>query len=495
MSEAQDTVPSAAEPGKLATALRSLGPYGIVVLCAGVVHPLLIAPAIATSCLAFFVGERAHPGEPWRFAAGWLLSSGLLVPCLWALMQRSVWPVVLAAAAAGLLAVALRVGPRRLAQDWRAQPMLASTSYLLLTGLLLRAASGHLLAPLSDDVLFALYAAAEPPGLEQPELDAASRIVVARLEHYQRGAKARPTAVSTENLSVTLLRTYPGAAYVTLWLDGRAPIRGQASGGVLGADLARATDRALDSAAEWTSWVQGAARVRFQIDLTGPPEPIRRRPLHPLVLAALAPMTPVSAKHLGKLSLLAQLVYEIEPGVDGLVLRLGEREATLLPSDPVLYGWLTPRVEGRIKMLERLLEELGPRLGAGKDAWLGPDAQLYKMRSTSFGRPVPAGPDQAVRLYRGNVALEPPDAAAIGHGLDEAAAWLARRGEPMAPSTTNTFPMQIGPALITTPRGTLAASTGYFITISFCKARPDSVRRPMRRCAQRRAHSVGSSRA
>ncbi|MBW2528714.1 MAG: hypothetical protein JRI23_31355 [Deltaproteobacteria bacterium] len=180
----------------------------------------------------------------------------------------------------------------------------------------------------------------------------------------------------------------------------------------------------MDGTEQWQQWVTAAAQVRIQIDLPGRAVPVGRRWVHPLLVGGIAMTGPISRKSLGRFDLAGQLLYEVEPGIDGLVLRSGKHEAVVLPSDPVTHGWLTPRVQYRTAKLEALLNRLSELAGGPQSLWSQAESELYKFRSFSFGRPVPDAAGGAMPLYRGNVIGDAPDSDAILAGIEEAGRWL-----------------------------------------------------------------------
>ena len=434
--------PGSDDPSRRAGHWQLLGvlPYLAVVAVAVAIHPrLLVASSLATGAtLAIYL--RLCRGQPGRMASGALVALALLLPCLWTVVQHTAWPGVLCGLATLGLFGLNRASRGAFARWWREQAPFASLMcvFALLGGL--RLAGGVVTAPLNDDALLELYAAPAPQELEQTELDAAVGVVSSTLRHYHRATNGQPEGttmarVGEDDLDSRLARPHDGEVWVTLWLGGKS-LRGRAAEGVLLVDLARATRRALDSAPDWSLWVGAAERVSIQIDLAEPGTRVSRRWSHLPVLLALSLLSPVSQHHLGKLDLLYQLVYEIEPGVDGLALRVGEYTATILPADPIAFGWLSPRVEGRegssgrAEMVKLLLGELGRQAGVAPDGWRAPGAELRKFRTLSFGRPAQAGPAAARRFYRGNVLVPQPDDAAILSALGEAGDWLRRSTRP-----------------------------------------------------------------
>ena len=417
-------------------------PYILVLLLYLSVSRLLALPGILIVVAVVLLYERLHAGSLWRYPAGWLVSLLLIVPCsyLYVYERIALIPVVLAPVA--LLVIAHYATSGRLGRWWSAQPMFGSLLYLVVTAALLFGATGRFgLPPLTDDLLFELYVAPEGFRLNQVEMEAAIELVEASILEYQRNdGDGIPSAVHEEALDLTLRQERHREVFVTLWVDRRSPIRGRSHGNRLFEDLCRATDQALDSTTRWETWVRGADHVRIQVDISHRPVRLHRRAVHQSVLRVAEAMQRVFApryyaklrekddRPFGKRGFVHQLFYEVEPGVDGLVLRAGDKEGVILPGDVVTRGWLTPRVLKRTVKIDTMLRQLCRDARGSRDLWSLPGTDLYKFRSFCFGRPVPDG--SVVELYRGNVLIDDVDSQAILDGLEEAGLWLLRTVKP-----------------------------------------------------------------
>ncbi|HEU4539093.1 MAG TPA: hypothetical protein VFS00_33460, partial [Polyangiaceae bacterium] len=102
------------------------------------------------------------------------------------------------------------------------------------------------------------------------------------------------------------------------------------------------------------------------------------------------------------------LDWLVDPGLDGLVARRGDKEAWSLPS------WAVERGEGAARSLDGLDGELGGRADAAA-----------RFRSFSFVEGVEGEPGP-LPLHRGNVLRGPPDPEMLRQSLLEAGAFLAR---------------------------------------------------------------------
>jgi len=158
----------------------------------------------------------------------------------------------------------------------------------------------------------------------------------------------KPLPVRFDELSVAL--SEPGASFTTLHLDGR--LRGCC--GTLEARQALAADVA-------NSAFQAAFRdPRF--------EPVRRDefPGLELEVSVLSPMTPMSVADE------RDLLRQLEPGVDGLVIVEGLRRATFLPK--VWESLPDPR---------QFLAQLKLKCGLSPDYWSG-QLEFLRYRTTSY---------------------------------------------------------------------------------------------------------------
>ena len=425
------------------TALLSLPYLGVLYLYAADAAFLLL-PGVLVCAGVFLLYERIHRGHVWRFPAGWLVSLLMLLPCIYLYVYERLAVLVLVAAPALLLLGASLATRGAVGRWWSRQPMFGSLLYLLAVAGMLLGLTGKMgLPPISDDTLFELYAAPQRFRMNQDEMDASLKVVDAALEGYQRdqgdGVPAEVSALEAD-LPTVLRQVGDQDVYVTLWLDRKSMLRGHAAGGRLFEDLSSATDQALDGTLRWRDWVDGRERVRIQVDVVDDARLVKRRPLHQAVMVVrngvVAGLRKMGVKlpkrmlkeDLSEMGYVYQLIYEVEPGVDGMILRSGDREGFFLPADPVTRGWLTPRVRSRADKVLRMMHQLSREARGGRDLWKQDGVELHKFRSFCFGRPVPGG--QTVELYRGNVLLDGADGQRILDGIEEAGGWLLRTVQP-----------------------------------------------------------------
>ncbi len=404
------------------------GLYLVVLAVAMGLDSALVLPAVVISVFAFFSYEHLHPGHPWRFPVGVVVSVVLVVLNVFVVAYQAWWLAAAMAAPAMVLlgARATRLG--RFGRWWARRPELGSMLYLGSVVALVAAVNGRLSPLLNDDVLFELYAAPQTFQLSQPAIEAAVDTVQRTIEAYDaQGADGVPESLSAQAgaLPAALRAEHGRDVHVTLWLDQDPFLRGSSAGGTLHRDLSRATIQALTRSDDVSRWVQRARDVRIQVDVADPPERIRSRPSHKLALGAMSLFSLVGRRTLTAPRWLSQLSYELEPGIDGVLLRAGNRTGGFLPGDPVTRGWLSPRVRGRVAKIERIMAEMSRDAGGPADLWTRDDALLYKFRAFSFGRPAVSSGHRAVRLYRANVLLESVDSLAILDGIAEVARWLS----------------------------------------------------------------------
>jgi hypothetical protein len=342
-------------------------PYAVLVALAGSLGPRLWLPAAVVGLASFSYFELRCRGR-WRHPAGWGVALALLI----------------------------------------------------LTVLLAPRGPGGLLLPVAGDDLLA--AVVTPP--PAPTLDAAGRgEALDRVD-----AALADWAAHEDEASCAAVGEVPGGSgiretHVSLWLDDERLVRGRSATGRLGEDLCRATFAALDRGEDRPRWAAGGNRVRIQIDLSGPTRRVGGRPVRHAVrwlVGAVAVGDPNRAT--GVRGLLADAVVEIEPGIDGIELWIDRERGVVLPADPVVRGWLTPRVRGRAEKVERLLIHAARDMRRGPGTWRESGARVLRFRTLAFGRPVPGGP--AVELVRGNVPLEEAGADALLAGAGAAADWL-----------------------------------------------------------------------
>jgi hypothetical protein len=419
-------------------------PYIGVVMMYASVSRLLALPGAVMALAVLLIYERLHPKSLWRYPAGWLVSLALIVPCAYLYVYEKIALVPLIAAPGVLLVAANVATSGAVLKWWARQPGFGSLVYLLVTTALLFGLTGRFgLPPLCDDLLFELYAAPEGYRLNQKEMDQSVDLVDACIHDYSRDdGNGIPTSVEAmEGGLETALRQNPEReVFVSLWMDRKAMIRGSSSGGRLYEDVCRATDGALDSTKRWRDWKDGADRVRIQVDILNEPVPLRRRTVHHVILAISEQCTRWFAPKLYEKRMKKddrpfrhrvyahQLFYEVEPGVDGLMLAAGDQQGRFLPGDAVTRGFLTPRIPRRADKIEKLMRQLCREARGAKDLWTQPGTKLFKFRSFCFGRPVPEG--RVVEFYRGNVLVDEVDSHAILAGIEEAGGWLLRTVKP-----------------------------------------------------------------
>ena len=419
-------------------------PYIGVVMIYASVSRLLALPGAVMALAVLLIYERLHPKSLWRYPAGWLVSLALIVPCAYLYVYEKIALVPLIAAPGLLLVVANLATSGAVLRWWALQPGFGSLVYLLVTTGLLFGMTGRFgLPPLCDDLLFELYAAPEGFRLNQKEMDQTVDVVDACIRGYARDdGDGIPDSVRAmeSGLETTLRQNPEREVFVSLWIDRKSLIRGNSSEGRLYEDACRATDDALDSTKRWRDWVDGADRVRIQVDILNEPVPLRRRTVHHVILAISEQCTAWFAPKLYEKRMekddrpfrhrvyAHQLFYEVEPGVDGLMLAAGDKEGRFLPGDPVTRGFLTPRIVRRADKVEKLMRQLCREARGAKDLWTQPETKLFKFRSFCFGRPVPEG--RVVEYYRGNVLVSEADSHAILTGIEEAGGWLLRTVKP-----------------------------------------------------------------
>jgi hypothetical protein len=420
-------------------------PYLLVLAFYTSVSRRLLIPGLLVCAFTAAVQHRIHRKSLWRYPAGWLLSLLLIVPCAYLYVYERIAVVGLVLAPGLVLLAAHLMSRGAVGRFWNSRPMLAAATYIVTVTLLLVFLAGRVgLPPVTDDMLFGLYEAPSTIRLNQAEMDQAVAIVESAVREYDRDSDEIPATIAAQD------RTLPQAlrgdrheeVWVTMWVDRRSPVRGHASGGRLFEDLSRAADEALDGTRRYKTWVDGVDRVRIQIDLADKPVRLERRVVHHGVMRVVelcwrwfapryhAKVMKKSPDTFAERAYLNQLFYEVEPGVDGLILNAGDRRGTILPGDPVTRGWLTPRVQRRSGKLEAIMRNLCREARGSRDLWSQPDTELSKFRSFCFGRPVPGG--GVVEYYRGNVLVDGIDSHALVHGIEEAGRWLLNTVKPDA---------------------------------------------------------------
>ena len=234
---------------------------------------------------------------------------------------------------------------------------------------------------LTSDLLFRAWEHRYPgPDLSSATQQAGVEVVRAALRADWSGDDL-PASVAALIGEAQLADKIDHPVYVSLFRPGTTVRpRGEARSGTLGEAIARATHEAFGKlAGESSNWLADVDNIRFSVDVAGEP-------------AALPTQYMKSLWNL------------VEPGVDGLIVRRGSEEGVMLPAEPVTSGWLTPRLLGRTKKLEKMFRETTKAAGLGLDDWKKNDTEVLRFRTTAFG--VATGDGPAVPLYRGNVLFE-----------------------------------------------------------------------------------------
>jgi hypothetical protein len=254
----------------------------------------------------------------------------------------------------------------------------------------------------SADLLFAAFA---PPD-EGPKLDVATKQAAVDLvrTHVRMLSRKVKNGNTDEAIAAApgLATKLSQPAWVSLFRPGSiARLRGRGDAGRLADSVLRAADAALDSAGESRAdWLAAADTLRFSIELPGEPVALPTRRMK-------------------------TLWNFIEPGVDGLVVRRSGSEGVLLPAEPVTLGFLSPRVRGRSKSIEKCMQHACKLGGLGVDDWKKDDSEVLRFRSQSFGVTSADGP--ATDFYRG-ITLWPGPVTeqAVLDSIRDGGRWLAR---------------------------------------------------------------------
>ncbi|HCP47141.1 MAG TPA: hypothetical protein DIU15_13950, partial [Deltaproteobacteria bacterium] len=231
---------------------------------------------------------------------------------------------------------------------------------------------------LTSDLLFRAWQHRYPgPDLSAETQQAGVDVVRAALRAQWAG-ESLPASVSALTTQAQLSDKVDYPVYVSLFRPGTTTRpRGESSAGTLGEAIARATHEAVGRLGpESENWMADVDNIRFSVDVAGQP-------------AALPTLYMKSLWNL------------VEPGVDGLIVRRGSEEGVMLPAEPVTSGFLSPRVLGRTKKLEKMFRELCKRTGLGLNDWKKDGTELLRFRTTAFG--VATGDGPAVPFFRGNV--------------------------------------------------------------------------------------------
>jgi hypothetical protein len=228
----------------------------------------------------------------------------------------------------------------------------------------------------------------------------------------------------------------PGGVYVTLYEKSGFQARGHGTGGsdVL-ENLLRAAQSAIakqprkprSNKRRPRMWNDSLIGTHIQIDVPGPARPVWTRPVFSLIGGPLR-AAHQSLKKLKAPALSFNLAYEVEAGVDGLIIRKGDdgQEAVMLPGDVVTRGWATPRVRSAPRKIEGMLYRTWRNETGGELDLSANDFELLKFRTLCFGEPTDGA--KIVDWYRGNVLLDKsPDRESLIQRTVLAADWLARQ--------------------------------------------------------------------
>ncbi len=250
----------------------------------------------------------------------------------------------------------------------------------------------------SDLLSLAWKSAQQPPELSAATKQAAVDLVKAVLAAPAPAEGALP-AVSFDGPGLSDSISAP--VFVSLYRLGFVRrLRGTSAEGTLGEALAKATLDALASAGDGAAaWREEATQLRFAIDVAAPGVELPTR--DPLVLW-----------------------YLVEPGLDGIIVRKGDKEGVVLPHEAVTQGYMTPRVRNRTKKWEATIKEGCRRANVGVGEWTSDAVQILRFRTASFGVNLP-GSTKAIDMVRGNVLIDgAPDEAAILESIRLGGLWL-----------------------------------------------------------------------
>ncbi len=344
--------------------------------------------------------------------------------------------------------------------------MLAATAMLsLVEGLSLR--SGHTLVrryPLVTGILFLLLSAGfsalfletwvTPYPTEDvtkalsPAPDAPSWSTKAKVQAVEAVQKVIELDATTtnealelyENLSFTMSELAgeksPGGVFVTLYEKSGYRARGSARNGR--DSLSRVLRAAADAAgkkprkprsgrARRRRWSDPNVGTHVQIDVAGSSRGITYRPFF-YIFSELLRKADSSLTNLKPLNFLFNLAFEIEIGVDGIEISRKDKDevAVMLPSDPVTYGWMTPRIRSSPRKIRGMVHRTWRRLFKEKFDMESSDYTVRKFRTKSFGQP--RSREGIVDWFRGNTLLgEELERPFLVERTILAADWLSRQ--------------------------------------------------------------------
>jgi len=263
---------------------------------------------------------------------------------------------------------------------------------------------------MNDDFLYALRANELPKSLSIEERNDAIAIVRSVLSGSPAPqAQGRLAAPHPERVWVTLFRQARKARWV----------RGYSEDGTLAERLRAAAEMAKASAPSGR-WPANWSSVRIQVDLEGPSQRLGSRWFRVLVAR-------IGESVAGDHFVWRFVQYDDEAGVDGFRMTESGREATVLPADPLIDSWFTPRSlkkRFRVDNWWATRRELGKRGGFEPTQPWPPGATLENFRTYSFAQPDPEEA-RTVELYRGNVLFEGElDEARLLTGIASAGEWL-----------------------------------------------------------------------
>ena len=265
---------------------------------------------------------------------------------------------------------------------------------------------------IKDDFLYPLRANEVPAALSDEERTAA----VARVRAALIGANA---ATATGRLS----EPHPHPVHVTIF----APVkrkrwtRGTGTEGSLAEQLTAAATSARDALVQRHRGVD-LRTVRIQVDLEGPSQRLGGRWFRGLI-------NTIGERIAGDNFVWRFAQYDLETGIDGFRLERDGKAGIVLPADPMLDGWFSPRdlkkrfrYDNWVKTLAQLRQRAG--IKDGKEGPWPAGATLTNFRTYSFAQPDPTAP-RTVELHRGHVLFEGElDEERVLASLEAAGEWL-----------------------------------------------------------------------